>query len=647
MFEIEERDGLARIAQFDTLSGPIETPAIMPVINPNIELISPKRLQNEFDVQVLITNSYIIYKTDELKDRALEKGIHDLLGFDGPIMTDSGTFQAHVYGDVEVKPGEILEFQSKIGSDISTILDEFTEPEDSRGEAERKLEKTVERAKKAKKKYEQEESAIAYPIQGSIYPDLRKRCGELLGDLDGDFYPIGGVVPLMEDYRFKELVKIILASKKGLGPRGPVHLFGAGHPMIYSLAVLLGCDLFDSSSYAKYAKREDLMFSDGTKNLTEVEYLGCNCPVCTSNSVGDIKGLDKKTKQRLIAEHNLWISLKEIEKIKQAVKDGGLWELVEKRVRSHPQLLKIFSMIDEEYEFLNRFEPRSRKRALFFTGMETYYRPAVKRIMRWVKEGYAPPVDGPTVLFEIDPDRKPYSRYLKKEIELLKDYSVNMLVKTPLGPIPLEMDEIYPIAQSIFLDSHNIDDPLEEYKQNKALDDIIRWDGEETLASLSNRRSKELKFDEMKIKSIADYQFCRGAGDVFCEDELEFVKNRKGRIKNVLLKGEHILSKRHYDGFFTLKKEGAEKLWKRIQAPKLRIKVTEESAKFNSEGKNIFAKFVKSMDSDLRPGDEAIVVTDEDQLVATARIFLNRDETEVLTRGLAARTREGFDIDIG
>lgn len=644
MFEIEERDGLARIAQFDTPSGSIETPTIMPVINPNISLISPQRLQNEFDVQVLITNSYIIYKTEELKDVALREGIHDLLGFDGPIMTDSGTFQAHVYGDVEVKPDEILEFQNKIGSDISTILDEFTEPEDSRGEAERKLEKTVERAKKAKKKYEQEESAIAYPIQGSIYPDLRKRCGELLGDLDGDFYPIGGVVPLMEDYRFEELVKIILASKKGLGPRGPVHLFGAGHPMIYSLAVLLGCDLFDSSSYAKYAKREDLMFSDGTKNLTDVEYLGCECPVCTSNSVEDIKGLDKKTKQRLIAEHNLWISLKEIEKIKQAVRDGGLWELVEKRVRSHPQLLKIFRIIDDEYEFLDRFEPRSRKRALFFTGAETYYRPAVKRIMRWVKEGYEPPVDGPMVLFEVDPERKPYSRHLKEEIELLGNYSVNMLVKTPLGPIPLEMDEIYPIAQSIFMGSRMMSSSLRAYKRNKDIDEIIRWKGEETLDSLSKGKNKKLTFDEMKIKSIADYQFCKGAGEVFCEGKLEFVKNRKGRIRNVLLEEEHILSKRHYDGFFTLKKAGAEKLWEKIQRSKLRIKVTEDSAKFNSEGKNIFAKFVESMDGDLRPGDEAIVVTDEDQLVATARVFLNRDETEILNRGLAARTREGFDI---
>jgi 7-cyano-7-deazaguanine tRNA-ribosyltransferase len=67
----------------------------MPVINPNIQLIRPEEMRS-FGAEVLITNSYIIYRRDELRERALKDGLHALLGFDGPIMTDSGSFQLSV-----------------------------------------------------------------------------------------------------------------------------------------------------------------------------------------------------------------------------------------------------------------------------------------------------------------------------------------------------------------------------------------------------------------------------------------------------------------------------------------------------------------------------------------------------------------------
>ena len=89
--------------------------------------------------------------------------------------------------------------------------------------------------------------------------------------LDIQMHPIGGVVPLMESYRFSELVDVIVASKKGLDPSRPVHLFGAGHPMTFPLAALLGCDMFDSASYAKYARDGRLMFAEGTTDLKSLE----------------------------------------------------------------------------------------------------------------------------------------------------------------------------------------------------------------------------------------------------------------------------------------------------------------------------------------------------------------------------------------
>ena len=125
MFEIKARDGLARIGRFSTEHGDVTTPTLLPVINPNQILISPTEMKGLFGTEMVITNSYIIYKNEDLKKRAL-KGIHSLLDFDGAVMTDSGTFQSHVYGHVDVDPLEIVEFQQNIGSDVGTILDVFS-----------------------------------------------------------------------------------------------------------------------------------------------------------------------------------------------------------------------------------------------------------------------------------------------------------------------------------------------------------------------------------------------------------------------------------------------------------------------------------------------------------------------------------------
>ena len=234
----------------------------MPVINPNIQLIPPREMRN-FGAEILITNSYIIYRKEELKNVALEKGLHGLLGFDGPIMTDSGSFQLSVYGSVEVTNEEILGFQQKIGSDIIVPLDIPTPPDVHYRRAEEELSVTAERLEAARK-FIQGEQLLAGPVQGSTYPELREKAASHLKDLNFEVYPLGAVVPLMETYRYAELVDVIAASKKGLSPASPVHLFGAGHPMMFALAVALGCDLFDSAAYALYAKDGRYITVNGT-----------------------------------------------------------------------------------------------------------------------------------------------------------------------------------------------------------------------------------------------------------------------------------------------------------------------------------------------------------------------------------------------
>src|SRR5665811_615727 len=89
-FEITHKDVFGRIGKLDTPHGPIETPALLPVVNPNAALVAPEEMR-QFGATALITNAYIIYRNPRLKEAALSRGIHQLLGFDGPIMTDSGS----------------------------------------------------------------------------------------------------------------------------------------------------------------------------------------------------------------------------------------------------------------------------------------------------------------------------------------------------------------------------------------------------------------------------------------------------------------------------------------------------------------------------------------------------------------------------
>ena len=126
MFEINKRDGLARLGKIKTPHGVLETPTLLPVVNPKILTLSMQELA-ECGAQGIITNSYIIYKNPGLKKKAMAEGIHAMLGWEGPIMTDSGTFQSHVYGEIDMEPDVILDFQKKMGVDIGTVLDVFTE----------------------------------------------------------------------------------------------------------------------------------------------------------------------------------------------------------------------------------------------------------------------------------------------------------------------------------------------------------------------------------------------------------------------------------------------------------------------------------------------------------------------------------------
>jgi 7-cyano-7-deazaguanine tRNA-ribosyltransferase len=372
LFEINKRDGLARLGKIKTPHGVLETPTLLPVVNPKILTLSMQELA-ECGAQGIITNSYIIYKNPGLKKKAIAEGIHAMLGWDGPIMTDSGTFQSHVYGEIDMEADVILDFQKKMGVDIGTVLDVFTEPGTRFREASKELEETQKRIEDADKN--KGEMMLAAPIQGGRHLDLRSKAASDASKTNAELFPIGGVVPLMEQGRFQQLVKVIFAVKKELDISKPVHLFGCGHPILFALAVFMGCDVFDSSSYAKFASRDSLMFTWGTRKLDDLEVLPSEFSAAPGITIDQLKAMESSERQRIIAKHNLIVSFTEIRRVRQAIHEGTLWELVENRLRCSPVLMKVFDVLKEEMEWLSQFEPAYRYKTPVKTGKESDNRP--------------------------------------------------------------------------------------------------------------------------------------------------------------------------------------------------------------------------------------------------------------------------------
>ncbi|MEE9490609.1 MAG: PUA domain-containing protein, partial [Thermoplasmata archaeon] len=127
------------------------------------------------------------------------------------------------------------------------------------------------------------------------------------------------------------------------------------------------------------------------------------------------------------------------------------------------------------------------------------------------------------------------------------------------------------------------------------------------------------------------------------DGEVRTVKSKRtGKIRNVFLNDVHVLSMRAHDGLFTLKLAGAETLHQMFGPPKMRVIVNADASEFVREGRNVFAKFVVECDEGLRPGDEVLVVDEEDALLAVARALMNREEMLAFQRGIASRVREGL-----
>jgi len=462
-FEIKERDLIARIGRLKTKSGTVETPLLFPVINPTIQPIPPRRIHEDFGFNALITNAYILKK--HFQNQPAEKGLHNLLDFNGVIMTDSGAYQILVYGDIEISPEEIVKYQERIDTDIATILDWPTGWKVSRKHAEHTVNETLKRAKELFKTKTRKDALWVGPVQGGRHLDLVAKSALEMGKLPFQIYALGSPTEVMQSYRFDVLVDMIMTAKMNLPIEKPLHLFGAGHPLMFSLAIALGCDLFDSAAYAIYARENRYMTEYGTSRLNELEYFPCTCPKCTKTTPKEVLEMPTKERQTFLAEHNLYVSLAELKRIKQAIKHGRLWEHLELRAHGHPALLQALKRLKKYEDFIEKHSPAVKKSGIFFFNSIGLIRPEVVRHRKKLTERYSPPKKVKILLLMPQTRTKPFrkSKEIKEVTKFLRSaFSKHLnevhicFYAAPFGVIPIELDEVYPLSQ------HEIALPLDK-----------------------------------------------------------------------------------------------------------------------------------------------------------------------------------------
>ncbi|WP_440988900.1 tRNA guanosine(15) transglycosylase TgtA [Haloarchaeobius baliensis] len=430
-FEVRDSDAGGRIGELTVPRAgvTVETPALMPVVNPNIVTIEPARMADEFGAEIIITNSYIIKTTDGLEAQAREQGLHDLLDFDGAIVTDSGSFQLAEYGEIDTDTEEILEFQHDIGSDIGTPVDIPTPPDVSHERAESELRTTQERLELAET-IDVGDMLVNAPVQGSTHLDLREAAGAHAAGTDLDVFPVGAVVPLLNDYRYDDMVDVVAAAKRGLSRDCPVHLFGAGHPMMFALAVAMGCDLFDSAAYALYARDGRYLTVDGTEHVEDLDYMPCSCPVCVAETPDSLRAMNDEAREEALAAHNLHVTFAEMRTIKQAIRDGDLMELVERRARAHPAMLDGYRALTDHAAQLEETDPAS-KGSFFYLSNESAHRPEVVRHHERL-------------------DRlSPSGEVLLTEGDHSSDFDESWSVVPPFGPFPKALRNTYPLTAEV------------------------------------------------------------------------------------------------------------------------------------------------------------------------------------------------------
>jgi queuine tRNA-ribosyltransferase len=341
-------DSHARLGRIVTPHGEVATPAFAPVgTQATVKALDPRDL-HELGAELILGNTYHLYLRPGADVVGELGGLHSFMGWEGPILTDSGgfqvfslaqqrkvsdegvTFRSHIDGSQHLfTPDMVIQVQEQLGADIIMVLDECAEPTD-RSYNEQALARTHVWAERCRKAQTRTDQALFGIVQGGVFPDLRQQSAEFLVELDFPGYAIGG----LSVGETKEQMHAMLDATIPILPvRKPRYLMGVGAPEDLLECVARGVDLFDCVLPTRLARNAALFTRKGRLNLRNARFErdalpieeGCGCYTCRHFSRAYLRHLFRVGEllaYRLATIHNVHFLLQLMRDMRTAIAAG-------------------------------------------------------------------------------------------------------------------------------------------------------------------------------------------------------------------------------------------------------------------------------------------------------------------------------------
>jgi queuine tRNA-ribosyltransferase len=355
----------ARAGVITTPHGQFETPIFMPVAtNSTMKSLTFEQLKN-CKAEIVLSNSYHLYLRPGHQLIEAAGGLHEFMGWDRPILTDSGGFQVFSLASLRqigeqgvtfkdhrngkehfIGPSQSMTIQNAIGADIIMAFDDCVKNPASHEQARQAMERTHRWLDKCLRSHSNPDNQALFGIvQGSIYEDLRKISAEEITRQDLPGCAIGGVAVGEDRSTIENIVKFtapLLPEKK------PRYLMGIGTPWDICYAISCGIDMFDCVSPTRLARHGTAFTDTGRISLKNSPWASdfspleanCHCYTCTNHSRAYLHHLVRSKEVSggsLLSIHNVSYLISQAKKCRQAILQGTFKEYFEDIAVEHAQ----------------------------------------------------------------------------------------------------------------------------------------------------------------------------------------------------------------------------------------------------------------------------------------------------------------------
>ena len=349
--------GRARLGQLETPHGTIDTPQFMPVgTQATVKALSPGDLRAA-GVQVILGNTYHLSLRPGAERVARLGGLHRFMGWDGPIVTDSGGFQVFSLGHLRrvdadgvtfanhldgaphrLTPERAVEIQELLGSDVAMVLDQLLAAGADRAELAAAVDRTHRWAARCLAARSRSDQAMFGIIQGGVDVELRRESATTIASMPFDGLAVGGL-SVGESKEQAVAALAVVGDTLGDDPR-PRYLMGVGSPLDFFAAVEEGIDLFDSVLPTRVARNGQVWTDAGRLNLRNSALRDdprpvdpeCSCEACRNHSRAYLAHLFRAGEllaYRLSSVHNLTYTLALMRRLRGSLADGSFASLRE------------------------------------------------------------------------------------------------------------------------------------------------------------------------------------------------------------------------------------------------------------------------------------------------------------------------------